>query len=113
MDRKLFGEIIHRARKACGMTLEELAKKTQSSKGYFSGIENGKTNPPTMVFVQRLAKQLKLPEEELLLLAFVAKAPKTVRGFPAFVEFAEKVTAACREKKMIYVQSEGGALPGK
>jgi transcriptional regulator with XRE-family HTH domain len=100
MNRQLFGEIVHRARMARGLTLEALGAKARISKGYLSGIENGKVNPPSSAAVLRMAQYLALPEE-LSLLAFVVKAPKAVRGFPAFVEFAEKVTAACREKKMI------------
>jgi transcriptional regulator with XRE-family HTH domain len=96
MERKCFGDAIHRARKARGMTLDVLSRKSGISKGYLSGIENGKVNPPLPSFVTRLAKQLALPEKELHLLSFVAKAPKTVRDCPEYVAFRDKVVAACR-----------------
>jgi transcriptional regulator with XRE-family HTH domain len=101
MDRQLFGGIVRRARKAKGLTLDVLEAKTRITKGYMSGIENGKINPPSPARLLRIAKNLDLPEQELLLLAYAVKAPKPVRGLPAFVEFSDKILAACRDKKLI------------
>lgn len=96
MERKCFGDAVHKARKDRSMTLDVLSRKSGISKGYLSGIENGKVNPPLPSLVGRLAKHLGLPEKELHLLAFVAKAPKTVRECPEFVAFRDKVVGACR-----------------
>jgi transcriptional regulator with XRE-family HTH domain len=104
MDRQLFGEVIRHARKARELTLDKLASKTGLTKGYLSGIENGKVNPPTPEPVRRLAKQLELAEKELILFSFVVKAPRQIREIPEFVEFRDKVMSACRAKNM---------LPGK
>jgi transcriptional regulator with XRE-family HTH domain len=92
-----FGGLIHRARKTRGLTLDVLATKIKSSKGYLSGIENGKVRPPTSTVVALLAKHLVLPDTSLQLLAYSEKAPKHVRHFPEVMEFREAVTALFRE----------------
>ena len=55
-----FGKRIRGLRKANGMTLDMLSAKSGMSKGYLSGIENGKVNPP----VDRLVRKLARPEHE-------------------------------------------------
>lgn len=74
-----FGEFVHSMRKAKGLTLEKLAKKIGTEKGYISSIENGKVNPPSADVVRQMAGALDVPKEELLLLAYVQKAPDEIR----------------------------------
>jgi transcriptional regulator with XRE-family HTH domain len=109
MDRQLFGAAIRIARKHRGLTLDAMSGKTRLCKGYLSGIENGKVNPPIPAAVIRLAKHLGLPERELILLAYVSKAPKAVRDVPEFVEFRDKVVASCRGKNMLGEKPEGAS----
>lgn len=60
--------------------MEELAKRSGVRKGYISGIENGKVRPPKDWLVLVLAKQPKLNPTDLLIRAYVAKAPAIIRG---------------------------------
>jgi transcriptional regulator with XRE-family HTH domain len=75
----VFGEILNASRKKANITLEKLAKKVRSSKGYLSGIENGKVNPPTPKFTKTIAIALGLPVKEFMLLAELAKLPDFVK----------------------------------
>jgi transcriptional regulator with XRE-family HTH domain len=70
-----FGTEVHKARKDRGLTLEKLAKRTQTHKGYISGIENDKVSPPSPRMVKRLAKALDLDADRLLALSFIEKRP--------------------------------------
>lgn len=74
-----FGELIRSLRKAKGMTLEEVALKIGTKKGYISGIENSKVNPPAPDKVRKLAKVLGGDCVTFLLLATVEKAPPEIQ----------------------------------
>jgi transcriptional regulator with XRE-family HTH domain len=76
---KRFGTFLHARRKRCGLTLEVLAKACRSSKGYLSGIENGKVAPPRNGIVRMLAKALDLHEGVLRRVAVLEKLPPEVR----------------------------------
>lgn len=76
-----FGEIVRSERQAQGLTLETLAKRTYTHKGYISGIENGKVSPPSVGLVKRLAWVLKLKAFPLILTAATEKLPREVRRF--------------------------------
>lgn len=75
-----FATTAKEARLAKGLTLEALADKIGTEKGYISGFENRKVNPPSPKIVKRMAKVLGLDETELLIYSFVPKAPKEIRG---------------------------------
>jgi transcriptional regulator with XRE-family HTH domain len=75
-----FGGFIKSMRKAKGLTLEKLAKEIGTEKGYISSIENGKVNPPSADVVREMADALDVGREELLLLAYVQKAPEEIQG---------------------------------
>lgn len=77
---KRFTTILKRARLARGWTLEDVARRTGSHKGYISGIENGRVAPPGARLLLKLADGYGLDGTELLLMALVEKAPKPVRG---------------------------------
>ena len=77
---KTYGEIIRRARKKRELTMEQVAKEILSFKGYISGIESGKTPPPSAAITVKLCKFLNLNEEDMILLAHCEKTPKRVRG---------------------------------
>jgi transcriptional regulator with XRE-family HTH domain len=92
---KSYGYIIHQARKAKGLTLDQLASKIGSHKGYISGIENRKVNPPASKVTVKLAKVLGLDPKDLLRRSWVEKAPELIRGeiasllFPAETDQVE------------------------
>jgi len=75
-----FGQFVRSMRKAKGLTLEKLADKIGTEKGYISSIENGKVNPPSADVVREMADALEVGREELLLLAYVQKAPKEIQA---------------------------------
>lgn len=56
-----------------GLTLEAVAKKCRSHKGYISGIVNRKVNPPAEDMTRRLAKVLDLNVDRMLALAVIEK----------------------------------------
>lgn len=74
-----FGDLVRRLRKDKNMTLEAVARKIGSHKGYVSGIENGKVNPPSVKFIRKFAKLFAWDEHQMTLLAYVDKAPKLIR----------------------------------
>jgi transcriptional regulator with XRE-family HTH domain len=61
------------------MTLEALAKKTDSHKGYYSGIEHGNHLPPSPKVVRKLAKVFDEDVKTLLLMCWVEKAPSELK----------------------------------
>jgi transcriptional regulator with XRE-family HTH domain len=74
-----FGQWLHRVRRAQDMTLEGLAKKTKSRKGYYSGIETGKLPPPSAKMIRKVAEVFKEDVKTLLLMSWVEKAPKELK----------------------------------
>lgn len=76
---KDFASVVKEARRFKGMSLQVVADKVGTHKGYISGIENRKVNPPAPKVVRKMAKLFELDVHELLILAQVEKAPKEVR----------------------------------
>ena len=74
-----FGAVIRARRKQLGFTLEQVAKKAGTHKGYASGMENGKVNPPAWKLVQKLARILNLDALDLIELGWSEKAPSPIR----------------------------------
>lgn len=91
-----FGEFVKSMRKAKGLTLEKLANKIGTEKGYISSIENGKVNPPSAEVVRDMADALDVNREELLLLAYVQKAPKEIHAI-----LTEGVRLALERRKKV------------
>jgi transcriptional regulator with XRE-family HTH domain len=74
-----FGILVKQLRKEKNLTLEEVAKKIGSHKGYVSGIENDKVNPPSVKIIQKYAKCLGQDAQMLVRLAWVDKAPVLIK----------------------------------
>jgi transcriptional regulator with XRE-family HTH domain len=74
-----FGDLVKRLRKEKGMTLEQVAKKIGSHKGYVSGIENDKVNPPSVKIIRKFAKVFSQDERQLVRIAWADKAPAIIR----------------------------------
>ena len=51
-----FGDLVRQLRKEKNLTLEAVARKVGTNKGYVSGIETGKTNPPSVKMIAKFAK---------------------------------------------------------
>lgn len=76
---KDFASVVKEARRFKGLTLQQVASKVGTHKGYISGVEHRKVNPPSAKLVRKMAKLFDLDVLELLILAVVEKAPKEVR----------------------------------
>ena len=74
-----FGDLVKRLRKERGMTLEQVARKIGSHKGYVSGIENDKVNPPSVKIIRKFAKLFSQDEKNLVRIAWADKAPAIIR----------------------------------
>ncbi|HZF00212.1 MAG TPA: helix-turn-helix transcriptional regulator [Planctomycetota bacterium] len=74
-----FGELLRRLRREQGYSLRTVAKKLDTQKGYLSGIENGKVNPPSAKLVKRIAQLYRQDEKSLLRMAWADKAPSLIR----------------------------------
>jgi transcriptional regulator with XRE-family HTH domain len=74
-----FGELMRRLRRERGYSLKTVAKKLNTQKGYLSGIENGKVNPPSAKLVKRISQLYEQDERMLLRLAWADKAPTLIR----------------------------------
>jgi transcriptional regulator with XRE-family HTH domain len=74
-----FGNLMKSLRKQKGMTLDVVAKKVGTHKGYVSGIETGKVNPPSVKMIRKFARMFGQDEKTLVRLAWVDKAPSLIR----------------------------------
>ena len=88
-----FGDLVRKLRKEKGLTLEAVAKSIGSQKGYVSGIENGKVNPPSIKIIKKIAKVFGQDARALARLAWVDKAPAILR------EDAENFLEWCQRKQ--------------
>src|SRR6185295_5038730 len=85
-----FGDLVRTLRTKRGLTLEEMARKIGSAKGYISGIEGGKVPPPSVKVIKKYAKALEQEARDLVRLAWVDKAPALIR------EDAERFLGWCQ-----------------
>jgi len=76
-----FGEFVRARRQMLELTLEQVAKKIGSHKGYCSGWETGAVNPPSSKIIPKLAAALNTDPTILAIMAYAEKAPKEIREF--------------------------------
>src|SRR5262245_48275505 len=75
------GTKLRRQRRKLGLTLDELAGRTQISKPYLSLIETGRVpNPPSDEKLRRLEQALGFTAGELLTQAHLQRTPRDVRA---------------------------------
>lgn len=91
-----FGSLVKHLRKESGLTLEAVAKQNGSHKGYVSGIENDKVNPPSVALIRKYARVFNQDAKHLVRLAWVDKAPEIIRDdaekFLAWYETQRRAT---------------------
>lgn len=75
----LFGVLVRKSREQKGLTLAKVASKLKTHKGYISGIEWGKVNPPAAGLSARYAKLFGWDPVDLVELSEAVKAPKLLR----------------------------------
>lgn len=91
-----FGPLMQRLRKERGLTLEAVARKIGSHKGYVSGFENGKVNPPAWRLIHKLSRIFNYDETALQVLAWAEKAPRVCRDeVRRLLEVPAKSGCAC------------------
>ncbi len=88
-----FGDLVRKLRKEKGLTMEAVARRVGSQKGYISGIENDKVNPPSLKIIKKYAKLFGHDVRDLARKAWVDKAPDLIKGD------AEKFLAWCESKE--------------
>ena len=69
MTRKQFGPTVKQLRLEKGLSQKDLAKAVGIDFGYLSNIERSKVKPPSGDVVLRIAKELGVDKDELLVLA--------------------------------------------
>lgn len=74
-----FGHEMKNLRIRAGLTTIALARKLGTHKGYISGIENAKVNPPSRKILVKMARVLEVDLEWLFKLSVVSKAPEEIR----------------------------------
>jgi transcriptional regulator with XRE-family HTH domain len=94
-----FGDLVRKLRMEKGLTLEAVAKKIGSHKGYVSGIENDKVNPPSVAIIKKYAKLFRQDARTLARLAWVDKAPEILReDAEKFLEWCQRAERSPGEK---------------
>jgi transcriptional regulator with XRE-family HTH domain len=97
--RARLGTLVLRVRCGLSMTQTALGKKAKGlSKGYLSGIEQGKVAPPAFHMAWRLAEGLHLLPSEFAVLCQVLKLPAAALERELIVEEIEALFVACGEK---------------
>lgn len=75
-----YGLVVKRRRQAAKLTLEQVARKIGSHKGYVSGIENDKVRPPSPGVTTMVCKVLKMDVKTMLMRSWAEKAPTMIRA---------------------------------
>ena len=60
-----FGEVIRRRRVELGLQAQEVARRVEITRAYYSTLETGRAGPPAPDKLARLAEVLALPLDEL------------------------------------------------
>lgn len=74
-----FGGLLRRLRQEQGLTLQEVAQRVGSYKGYIWEIERGRVNPPSPKFIRKFASLFRYDQNEMLRVAYLDKAPLSIR----------------------------------
>lgn len=82
-----FGVIMMQRRIELGFTLETVAKAAGTHKGYISGIEHGKVNPPSAKSIGLLCEVLSLNKKVMVTKGWVEKAPLSI--LPDMIKMVE------------------------
>jgi transcriptional regulator with XRE-family HTH domain len=109
-----FGDLVKRLRKEKGLTLEAVARKIGSHKGYVSGIENAKVNPPSVKIIRKFARLFGQDERTLVRMAWADKAPALIRDEARrLVALAESESAGTSADlvKVPLLNAAGSPLP--
>lgn len=93
------GTLVHGLRCRLPMTMVALGRKAKGlSKGYLSGIEQGKVAPPAFHMAWALASGLQILPEEFAILCQILKLPAAALKRARIVEEIDALFVACGEK---------------
>jgi transcriptional regulator with XRE-family HTH domain len=85
-----FARHVKRLRTDRGLSLELVAHALRTHKGYISGIENHRVNPPSIRLIRRYARLFRQDLKLLVRLAWIDKAPDLLRDeAEQFLEWSE------------------------
>ena len=108
------GPKIRKHRRRLGLTLDELAGRTNLSKPYLSLIETGRVpNPPSDEKLRRLEQTLGFPAGELVTQAHLHRTPKDVRAVLAKLMEGRKEDLGLRTKDLVETKSDTSSLSTK
>src|SRR5512136_438094 len=96
---KRIGAMIRLKRRRALLRMVDIEKKAKGfSKGYLSGIEQGKVNPPGCATARVLAAALEFPPEEFSALCEIARLPDIALKRNRIKEEIESLFRACGEE---------------
>jgi transcriptional regulator with XRE-family HTH domain len=98
------GEMVRERRKIMKVTLERLGNRVGEkgmSKGYLSGVENGKVAPPSSRVARRLAVVLGFPPDKFASLCELLKLTAATRGIPEIEKAIEDLYGGMRDGKPV------------
>jgi transcriptional regulator with XRE-family HTH domain len=104
-----FSAWLSNKRLATAMTLEAVAKRIGSHKGYVSGIINEKVNPPSAKICARLGKLFRVHPGYVTYLAYRDKAPEAVQDRIALLEDLREVVQEYRNLEATTLPSTDSA----
>lgn len=104
------GPKIRKFRRRLGLTLDELAGRTNISKPYLSLIETGRVpNPPSDEKLRRLEQTLGFTPGELVTQAHLHRTPKDVRAVLAKLMAGKREDLGLRTKDLVETKPDGGS----
>ncbi len=93
-----FGEWIRQERRKKNWTLQDVAKRIGSHKGYVSGIENAKVNPPSAKLCKRIARIFDADPVHLMVMSRLEKMePAPRERVTELYELGNRVTAIAKQ----------------
>jgi transcriptional regulator with XRE-family HTH domain len=98
-DLVRLGTLVKKGRLNLRLTMVALGRKAKGlSKGYLSGIEQGKVAPPAFHMAWALASGLQILPEEFAILCQILKLPAAALKRARIVEEIDALFVACGEK---------------
>lgn len=114
MNRKTFGSVVRKARKARGMSLRSFAAALQLSPAFVSHVERGMSSMPTAERIRAMAQVLATPADDLFAAAGlvpddVARIVADRRESWALIRATWRLKAAEVERLTLQAHRYGGA----
>ena len=104
-----FGKFIREQRKEKGITLRAMAEAMDFSAPYWSDIEKGRRNPPSIDKLEEVAELLKLTKEEKEYIIDLASEDRDEipMDLPEYIKESELARTALRKAKQLNETNKG------